>query len=504
MIDDSAQPDPDNPVEPTLKRELNVGELSDVVYNGQAQEQVPVVTDKYGNVLVYGRDFTVSYAGDTTNVTDGGVTATVTGIGNYAGTAVRGYKVTPATLTVSTPSATKVYDGAALTAEGSYEGLVNGETIGFATTGSQTAAGSSANAYEIEWADAGFLGLIGGSGYTAKRSNYTVAETVGTLTVTAQAIDPGLDPENPDPAYKGVQINSPVDVVYDANEHKWVPTVTDAEGNLLTEDVDYTVSYGTEDFTNAGGAITVTITGIGSYTGTVAHEYKITPAQLVVTTGSATRAYNGQALTSAVLTVEGLKGKDFVTARATGSQTEVGSSTNTYSMSWTGALASNYVIARETLGTLTVTAAPVTPTPNNNGGTTPTTPADNGGTTPATPADTTGTTPAAVTPIDAVANALEDAYEAITGDEISDEAPAERIYDEENPLGAAEKHTCWVHFWMLLGIVATAIYGAFVWFRRTNHTRKLRKNMNDILGGGDEPDEDRSAAGSATPAGMEA
>ena len=45
--------------------------------------------------------------------------------------------ITPATLTVTTPDDSKVYDGDSLTAAGSITGFVNGETAKFTTTGSQ-------------------------------------------------------------------------------------------------------------------------------------------------------------------------------------------------------------------------------------------------------------------------------------------------------------------------------------------------------------------------------
>ena len=459
-IDDSKQDDPDNPDKPTLKREMNVSEIADTVYNGKSQELKPTVTDKYGNTLVEGTDFTVTYSRDTTNV--GEVTATITGKGNYTGTFTRTYKITPATLTVVTPDASKVYDGEALMAEGSYSGLVNGETIGFATTGNQTEAGSSDNAYKIEWASDGFLGLVGGNGYTAKESNYTVSDTIGTLTVTAQSIDPGTDPENPDPSYKGVTIDGPSDVTYDATEHKWSPVVTDKDGNPLVEGKDYTVTYGTDDFTNVTGLITVTITGIGSYSGTVVRTYQITPAELTVTTGSDSKTYDGTALTNNELNIVGLKGSDYVTAATTGSQTEVGSSANTYSLVWSGALESNYRIVSESLGTLTVTEAPA-PAPNP----TPAPAPDNGGNTP----NNGGSV------VDAIADVLEDGAVALTGEEPG----TETIYDAENPLGKEQRDTCWVHFYMIIGMVVTAIYGACVVLRRRRFTNELEDELNNVL-----------------------
>ena len=85
--------------------------------------------------------------------------------------------ISPAPLTVTTPSASKAYDGTPLTAEGTIEGLVNNETVGFTTTGSQTEVGSSTNTYTIVWA-------ADDNEFTAQESNYTINENLGTLKVT--------------------------------------------------------------------------------------------------------------------------------------------------------------------------------------------------------------------------------------------------------------------------------------------------------------------------------
>ena len=85
-------------------------------------------------------------------------------------------KVNPATLTVTTNSASKTYDGNALTAGGSISGFVNDELAALIVTGSQTAVGSSTNGYSIDWENSD----------TAKESNYTIVENLGTLTVNQQ------------------------------------------------------------------------------------------------------------------------------------------------------------------------------------------------------------------------------------------------------------------------------------------------------------------------------
>ena len=256
--------------------------------------------------------------------------------------------ITPATLTVTTPSANKVYDGSPLTADGTISGFVNNETATFTTTGSQTEVGNSKNTYSIKWNG------------TAKSTNYQISEAVGTLTVTEQTIDPGKDPDKPNPNYSGVTINNPSNSVYDGKEHKWSPVVADKEGNVLTEGTDYEVAYSTEDFINVTGTITVTITGIGNYTGKVTRTYEITPKAYTVTTKSAKKVYDGTALTAGGK-IEGIVDGEVVVVHTTGSQTEVGSTPNTYKLEWKKASSKNYKLKEDSIGTLTVTEQTIDP-----------------------------------------------------------------------------------------------------------------------------------------------
>ena len=284
---------------------------------------------------------------DFTNVT-GTITVTITGKGNYSGTVTRPYKITPAPLTVTTGKAEKVYDGKPLTNEtGSVEGLVNKETATVKPNGSQTVVGSTDNTYTIEWG-------------TAQSKNYEVkSEDLGKLTVKNQSIDPGTE-EKPNPDYKGVKVNSPSNPVYDGKEHKWIPTVTDKEGNELVAKTDYEVTYSTTDFTNVTGTITVTITGIGNYTGKATRTYSITPKTYTVTTESDSKVYDGTALTAGGK-IEGIVKGETYSFTITGSQTDVGSSKNTYELVWKSAKATNYTLAKESIGTLTVKAKSIVP-----------------------------------------------------------------------------------------------------------------------------------------------
>ena len=339
---------PDGPNTPDEKKTgIEVTDPDDSIYDGLPHVNPLTVTDtKTGATLVKDTDYTLSYSEDVINV--GTVDVTVNGIGNYTGEFKKSYKITPREYTVTTESAKKVYDGTALTAGGKIEGIVDGEVVVVHTTGSQTDVGSTPNTYELEWKK-------------ASSKNYKLKEdSVGTLTVTEQTINPGEDPEKPNPNYNGVTINNPSNAVYDGKEHKWSPAVADKEGNALVEGKDYTVEYSTSDFTNVG-IIEVIITGIGNYTGKVTRTYEITPKAYTVTTESAKKVYDGTALTAGGK-VEGIVSGETVEFTTTGSRTDVGTSKNTYSLKWNGsAIETNYKLAKESIGDLTVMSKSIIP-----------------------------------------------------------------------------------------------------------------------------------------------
>ena len=340
---------PDGPNTPDEKKTgIEVTNPEDSIYDGLPHVNPLTVTDtKTGAALVRDTDYTLTYSSDVINV--GTVEINVKGIGNYTGEFTKTYKITPKEYTVTTDSAKKVYDGTALTAGGKIEGIVDGEVVVVHTTGSQTEVGSTPNTYKLEWKK-------------ASSKNYKLKEdSIGTLTVTEQTIDPGKDPDNPNPNYSGVTINNPSNSVYDGKEHKWSPAVTDKEGNALVEGTDYEVAYSTSDFTNVTGTITVTITGIGNYTGTVTRTYEITPKAYTVTTNSAKKVYDGTALTAGGK-IEGIVSGETVEFTTTGSRTDEGTSKNTYSLKWNGsAIETNYKLEKESIGELTVKSKSIIP-----------------------------------------------------------------------------------------------------------------------------------------------
>ena len=248
-------------------------------------------------------------------------------------------KINPATLTVTTPDASKVYDGDPLTAEGSIEGFVNGEIATFETTGTQTEVDSSKNTYKITWDD------------TAAESDYTVNESIGTLTVTEYAGEIVVTTTGGEFTYNGEAHGATVSV---STLPKGYTLETATSDDTATHVADGTVTANCDTLVikNAKGEDVTSKLNIRYVDGSI----KINPATLIVTTPSATKAYDGDPLT-AEGSIEGFVNGETVTFETTGTQTEVDSSKNTYEITWDGTAAeSDYTISAD-IGTLTVTAA---------------------------------------------------------------------------------------------------------------------------------------------------
>lgn len=317
---------------------FSVEGLNDVTYNGLAQQQEPTVKDG-DKTLTKDKDYTLSFTEDVTNV--GTVRVTVTGKGNYTGSADVAYQILPAKLIVTTPSDSMVYNGKPLTAEGSIEGFVDNETAVFETTGSQTEVGESENAYAIYWSD---------EGTTAKRSNYTVEEHIGTLTVTEYADEI-------------VAVANDVTMTYDGMPHRAEVTVTGVPEGYSVK----TAWSGAEatDVTGADGLVANVdeIVVVNAEGKDVTDSLKITkkpgklviePKELTVVTMGASKPYDGTPLT-ANGKIEGFVNGETAAFAVIGSQTEVGECANAYTIEWSGnAKQGNYTV-KEELGKLEVT-----------------------------------------------------------------------------------------------------------------------------------------------------
>ena len=342
---------PDGPKTPEEKKTgIKVTAPKDTTYSGNEQKKEPVIEDTKTGKTLDKDNYSLSYSTDVTNA--GTVTITVTGKGNYTGKFEVTYKILPRKVTLKSETASKPYDGTALTKPAvkvSGDGFVKGEVSDIKATGLVITVSEGKVTNTITFTKKN----------NYKDGNYAIDKEEGKLSIRAQSIDPGTDPEKPNPDYTGAKVNSPSNKVYDGKEHKWIPTVTDKADKKLEAGKDYTVEYSTKNFKDVG-AVEVTITGIGNYSGTVKRSYKVTPKEYTVTTDSATKTYSGTALTAGGK-VEGIVSGETVEFTTTGSQTEVGTSKNTYELVWKSAKATNYTLAKESIGTLTVKAKSIVP-----------------------------------------------------------------------------------------------------------------------------------------------
>ena len=265
--------------------------------------------------------------------------------------------IDPRTVTLTSESATKEYDGIPLTRPDvtvSGDGFVEGEVSGIKATGSITYYGEVDN--DIKYTkEAGY-----------KDSNYIVTSEIGKLGITRSSKE--------------------LKVV--ANSGTW-----EYDGKFHA-DGGYTVTFGEESYTVAAGEsaklstgdtvtaiitkqvknvadsaggnnaiVTLTIDNTAQYAnvsqanGTLT----ITAKPLTITADSAEKVYDGQPLTKNSFTNTELAEGDKLTATVTGSQTNVGSSDNVASaaviMAGEENVTANYTITYEK-GSLTVT--PVT------------------------------------------------------------------------------------------------------------------------------------------------
>ena len=240
--------------------------------------------------------------------------------------------IKPAPLTVETGSAEKAYDGTALTSSGvTVTGLQGDDTVTATATGSIKDVGETKNSYTIDWDG-------------AKESNYTVTEELGTLKVTRASklltIRTGSStrPYNGKPLENG-EVTVEGLIGGDSVSVTAAGSITDAGSAQNT----YTIDWGTTDKYNY-----VLKEELGTLT--------VSKAPLTIKTGSAEKAYDGNALTSSEVTITGLAAGETITVTPTGSITQVGSEENTCSIVWDTAKESNYDLKTE-LGTLTVTKA---------------------------------------------------------------------------------------------------------------------------------------------------
>ncbi|WP_026520161.1 InlB B-repeat-containing protein [Butyrivibrio sp. FCS006] len=248
-------------------------------------------------------------------------------------------EITPATLTVTTPPASKVYDGTPLTKEGTISGFVNGETATFTTTGTITTPGKVINTYTLDW-----------EGATADERDYTVSENLGILEITESTAAITVTTVGGEFVYDGSERGATVTVSKLPEGY----TLEKAESSAKATDVTETAVPATADtliIRNVAGDDVTEDLNITKIDGSIT----ITPAPITIVTDPGSKVYDGTPLT-ADGKMTGLVNDETATFTVTGSQTEVGTSDNTYTLEWDGtAKESNYYIESESVGKLTVT-----------------------------------------------------------------------------------------------------------------------------------------------------
>ena len=165
-------------------------------------------------------------------------------------------------MTITVDDKSKTYGEADPEFTGTIEGLVNDDDLGEIVY-SRTNSAEDAGTYE----------KVLTAAYT-ENANYTVTVVPGNFTIDPKSIDDG----------DGMTTSELADVVDNGSEQKQPVTVKDGETTLV-EGTDYTVAY-SEDCTNVG-TVTITVTGIGNYAGSVTASYEITPKAAVITVNNA-------------------------------------------------------------------------------------------------------------------------------------------------------------------------------------------------------------------------
>ena len=322
---------------------------TEFTYTGQPIE--PTVTVKDGTKDIT-QQFNISY-NNNENAGEATVTVTANAAG-YTGSATKTFTIAPKPVTISGVKANdKVYDGN-VTADidisgATITGKVDDDDLTI-VTGSATFA--DANAGEGKNVTFSGFTLTG-----AQAGNYTLSAQPASVKATIKPVT-RITVTITGRTYKDI---------YDGVEHQVEGYTISCDNKVYTAadiafkgtDVASRIDFGTtnmglraEQFENVNSnfdKVTFDVTD-----GFVTIEQK----EVTVTTGSATKEYDGTPLVNSEASITGLVPGEKATVIAKGSQTDVGYSTNIYEIVWDSAKATNYKVVKEDLGRLVVTENP--------------------------------------------------------------------------------------------------------------------------------------------------
>jgi hypothetical protein len=239
--------------------------VNTVVYNGS--EQSPTVTMHDGAARVRGVDFDFDF---TPRTNAGTYAFDIRGLNNYSGTVERSFVITPASVTVVADDFTAPYGGTPPAYTYSFEHNLGSGYVVSGVTGSPVLTSSFTNTSGIGNYDI----VIDISGMSA--NNYEFVGRNGTVSVEPLDIT-------------GATVTFPTAPF----TYNGLPQTPDIIVTLGTLELNTSASYVTIVFggnVNAGTA-SVTVTGIGGYSGTTDGSFTIAPAQLSVTADNRSVAF---------------------------------------------------------------------------------------------------------------------------------------------------------------------------------------------------------------------
>ena len=332
------------------------GNTGSVKYDGDSHE-VTGYTTSFSNALYTANDFEFNGTAEASR-TDAGQTNMGLAAEQFTNTSANftnvefvvtdGYsKVNKRTVTLTSASDEKVYDGNALTKKKvteSEDGFAKGEGATYDVTGSQTNVGSSKNTFTYTLNEG------------TNADNYEITKTEGTLKVT--------------PITNQVTVTitgNTGSVKYDGDSHEVTGYTTSFSNALYTaNDFEFNgtaeasrTDAGQTDMGLAAEQFTNTSDNFTNVEFVVTDGYsKVEKRNVTLTSASDEKVYDGNPLTNGTVTAEGFVEGQGATYGVTGSQTDAGESKNTFTYTLNeGTNPDNYEI-KKAEGTLKVT--PVT------------------------------------------------------------------------------------------------------------------------------------------------
>ena len=246
----------------------------------------------------------------------------------------------------------KVYDGNALTKKEvtvGGDGFAKDEGATYNVTGTQTNVGESKNTFSYTLNEG------------TKADNYTIEKTEGTLKVTpvTDKVTVTITGLNKTVTYDGEEHSvfgydaTPSNKLYNPKEDMQFEGFDEDMTAKGTDAGTHTMGLTADQFHNKDNGNFTNVTFVVEKDGYV----KINPRPVTLTSGSAERVYNGEALTNETVTVggDGFAKDEGVTCDFTGSQTDVGSSKNTFTFEANAGTYENNYSFEVAFGTLKVT-----------------------------------------------------------------------------------------------------------------------------------------------------